>query len=94
MLREAKRSSGRLPRRRFRKWQEKGYQGLDVDFEYLGQELAEAYAQFLTLLHERLAPYGLPLIAALAPKTSADQPARSTRATTTPPSPLLATRCC
>ena len=54
--------------------QEKGYQGLDVDFEYLGQELAEAYAQFLTLLHERLAPYGLPLIAALAPKTSADQP--------------------
>ena len=56
------------------KMQEKGYQGLDVDFEYLGQELAEAYAQFLTLLHERLAPYGLPLIAALAPKTSADQP--------------------
>ncbi len=56
------------------KMREKGYQGLDVDFEYLGQELAEAYAQFLTLLHERLAPYGLPLIAALAPKTSADQP--------------------
>ena len=56
------------------KMQEKGYQGLDVDFEYLGLELAEAYAQFLTLLHERLAPYGLPLIAALAPKTSADQP--------------------
>ena len=56
------------------KMQEKGYQGLDVDFEYLGQELAEAYAQFLTLLHERLAPYGLPLIAAPAPKPSAAQP--------------------
>ena len=53
---------------------EKGYMGLDVDFEYLGRELAEAYAQFLSRLHELLAPYGLPLIAALAPKTSADQP--------------------
>ncbi|MFR7742065.1 MAG: hypothetical protein ACLU3I_01255 [Acutalibacteraceae bacterium] len=48
--------------------------GLDVDFEYLGRELAEAYAQFLSRLHGLLAPYGLPLIAALAPKTSADQP--------------------
>ena len=53
---------------------EKGYMGLDVDFEYLGRELAEAYAQFLSRLHELLAPYGLPLIAALAPKTSANQP--------------------
>ena len=56
------------------KMQEKGYMGLDVDFEYLGRELAEAYAQFLSRLHGLLAPYGLPLIAALAPKTSADQP--------------------
>ena len=56
------------------KMQEKGYMGLDVDFEYLGRELAEVYAQFLSRLHGLLAPYGLPLIAALAPKTSADQP--------------------
>ena len=56
------------------KMQEKGYMGLDVDFEYLGRELAEAYAQFLSRLHGLLAPYGLPLIAALAPKTSAAQP--------------------
>ena len=56
------------------KMQEKGYMGLDVDFEYLGRELAEAYAQFLSRLHGLLAPYGLPLTAALAPKTSADQP--------------------
>jgi len=56
------------------KMQEKGYMGLDVDFEYLGRELAEAYAQFLSRLHGLLAPYGLPLIAALAPKTAADQP--------------------
>ena len=56
------------------KMQEKGYQGLDVDFEYLGWELADAYAQFLSRLHELLTSYGLPLIAALAPKTSVDQP--------------------
>lgn len=53
--------------------QEKGYQGVDVDFEYLGAELAEEYAQFLQRLHDSLAPLGLPLIAALAPKTSAEQ---------------------
>ena len=54
--------------------QQKGYEGLDVDFEYLGRELAQSYAQFLSRLHNALAPYGLPLIAALAPKTSASQP--------------------
>lgn len=53
--------------------QQKGYGGLDVDFEYLGAELAGAYAQFLQLLHEKLAPLGLPLLAALAPKTATDQ---------------------
>lgn len=53
--------------------QEAGYAGLDVDFEYLGAELAERYAAFLRYLHTRLAPLGLPLIAALAPKTSAEQ---------------------
>ena len=52
----------------------RGYVGLDVDFEYLGAELAGAYAQFLQRLHAALAPLGYPLIAALAPKTSKDQP--------------------
>ena len=51
----------------------RGYEGLDVDFEYLGAELAAAYAEFLSYLRGRLAPYGWPLIAALAPKTSASQ---------------------
>ena len=51
----------------------RGYVGLDVDFEYLGTELAAPYAEFLSYLRGRLAPYGWPLIAALAPKTSADQ---------------------
>lgn len=52
----------------------KGYRGLDVDFEYLPPEDAGAYAAFLARLTERLAPLGLPVLAALAPKTSADQP--------------------
>ena len=53
---------------------EKGYEGLDVDFEYLGRDLAEPYVAFIQLLRDTLAPYGLPLITALAPKTSAAQP--------------------
>lgn len=53
---------------------EKGYQGLDVDFEYLPAALREAYASFITALRERLAPLGLPVLAALAPKTRPDQP--------------------
>ena len=53
---------------------EKGYEGLDVDFEYLGRDLAEPYAAFIQLLRDTLAPYGLPLTTALAPKTSAAQP--------------------
>lgn len=52
---------------------EKGYRGLDVDFEYVYGEDAEAYAEFLRELTERLNPLGYPVLAALAPKTSADQ---------------------
>lgn len=52
---------------------QKGYQGLDVDFEYLPPEDAGAYAAFLSRLSDRLRPLGLPVIAALAPKTSANQ---------------------
>lgn len=53
--------------------QEKGYQGLDVDFEYVFPEDAAAYADFLAALTRRLNPLGYPVIAAVAPKTSADQ---------------------
>ena len=54
----------------------KGYRGVDVDFEFIRGEDAEDYARFLSRLHRALAPRGLPLIAALAPKTSAEQPGR------------------
>ena len=54
----------------------KGYQGLDVDFEYLSGSDAEAYAQFISRLREALAPQNFPVIVALAPKISATQPGR------------------
>lgn len=53
--------------------QEKGYRGLDVDFEYVFPEDAAPYAAFLAALTKRLNPLGYPVIAALAPKTSATQ---------------------
>ena len=53
---------------------EKGYQGVDVDFEFLSGAYREAYVAFLQSLHGRLAPLGLPLLTALAPKTYAGQP--------------------
>ncbi len=54
----------------------KGYQGVDVDFELVRSEDAEAYAQFLSQLRQALTSRGLPLIVALAPKISANQPGR------------------
>lgn len=53
--------------------QEKGYRGLDVDFEYVFPEDAAPYAAFLAVLTKRLNLLGYPVIAALAPKTSATQ---------------------
>ena len=52
----------------------KGYEGVDVDFEYIYPDYAEAYARFVTLLRERVNALGYLLTVALAPKTSADQP--------------------
>lgn len=53
---------------------ERGYSGLDVDFEFVFSQDAEPYAAFITRLRRELAPLGYPVIVALAPKTSADQP--------------------
>lgn len=54
--------------------QSKGYRGLDVDFEFVFAEDALAYAAFIRNLANTLNPLGLPVIVALAPKTSANQP--------------------
>ena len=53
---------------------QKGYAGVDVDFEFLGAPLAEAYADFVGALRLTAAKRGGLVLAALAPKTSAAQP--------------------
>lgn len=54
--------------------QERGYTGLDVDFEFVFPQDARPYADFITRLRRELSPLGYPVIVALAPKTSATQP--------------------
>jgi len=51
----------------------RGYEVLDVDFEFVLPEDAQPYADFIARLRETLSPLGFPVIVALAPKTSADQ---------------------
>lgn len=55
---------------------QQGHRGVDVDFEFVYGEDSARYAQFLSHLRQALSPKGLPLIVALAPKTSDDQPGR------------------
>ena len=52
---------------------EKGYSGVDVDFEYIRPELGAAYAAFVTALRQELNPLGYTVLVALAPKTFAAQ---------------------
>jgi spore germination protein len=53
---------------------QKGYYGLDVDFEFLGIENALKYAEFIAFAREKLNEQGFPVLVALAPKTSVTQP--------------------
>ncbi len=52
---------------------EKGYSGLDIDFEYISAGNAEAYAELVGEFRTRLAAEGKTVIVALAPKTSPQQ---------------------
>ena len=52
----------------------KGFTGVDVDFEYLPASLAAPYAAFLSRLQDLFNPQGWFVWAALAPKTSRNQP--------------------
>lgn len=56
------------------KMEEKGYVGLDVDFEFLGKENAAPYAAFLARVTTALNARGYTVTAALAPKVRDDQP--------------------
>ncbi len=54
--------------------QRKGYQGLDIDFEYIPPEDSEGFLRFLENATTRLHAAGYPTHVDLAPKTYADQP--------------------
>ncbi|MGN0377710.1 MAG: glycosyl hydrolase family 18 protein [Suilimivivens sp.] len=53
---------------------EKGFQGVDVDFEYILPQDRIPFAAFVADLRNFLAPYGYTVSVALAPKTSDTQP--------------------
>ncbi|MCI9073145.1 MAG: LysM peptidoglycan-binding domain-containing protein [Lachnospiraceae bacterium] len=52
---------------------QKGYQGVDIDFEYILAEDREAFTDFVWQVAERMRANGYHTSVALAPKTSADQ---------------------
>lgn len=54
--------------------EEKGYAGLDIDFEYVLPEDRENFINFVRDMTNRLNEEGYTVLTALAPKTSSDQP--------------------
>lgn len=57
-----------------RTMQERGYEGLDIDFEYIRAEDRAGFAQFVEFATQVMNLFGYPVSVALAPKTSRDQP--------------------
>ncbi|MCI8660620.1 MAG: LysM peptidoglycan-binding domain-containing protein [Lachnospiraceae bacterium] len=53
--------------------QKKGYQGLDIDFEYVQSQDREAFAGFVDFTTQVMNLFGYPVSVALAPKTSRNQ---------------------
>lgn len=53
---------------------EKGYQGVDIDFEFILAEDKYSFAEFVSNVRTRINQLGYPVSVALAPKTSDDQP--------------------
>lgn len=52
---------------------QKGYAGVDIDFEYVLAEDSEKFAEFISLVRKVMNPFGWQVSVALAPKTSRDQ---------------------
>lgn len=52
---------------------QKGYRGLDIDFEYILSQDRDAFTDFVRYLREAVNELGYPTSVALAPKTSAEQ---------------------
>lgn len=65
---------GNLIRQLVETVQEKGFRGVDIDFEYILAEDAEAFAEFVGNVRLAINEIGYPVSVALAPKTSDDQP--------------------
>lgn len=53
---------------------EKGFQGVDIDFEYILASDRVAFAEFVSQVRTAINALGYPVTVALAPKTSDDQP--------------------
>lgn len=53
--------------------QEKGFYGVDIDFEYIKAEDRDAFTDFVRYITEAVHSLGYPVSVALAPKTSAAQ---------------------
>lgn len=53
--------------------EEKGFGGIDLDFEYILPQDRVAYADFVANVRDQAAPRGYHVSVALAPKTSSDQ---------------------
>lgn len=53
--------------------EERGFEGLDIDFEYVLASDREAFVDFVAYMKEAVGTLGYPLSVALAPKTSATQ---------------------
>lgn len=54
--------------------EQKGFVGVDVDFEYTLAKDRDAFTSFVARLRERLNVYGYTVSVCLAPKTSSEQP--------------------
>ncbi|MBE6695759.1 MAG: LysM peptidoglycan-binding domain-containing protein [Ruminococcaceae bacterium] len=52
---------------------EKGYNGVDLDFEYIGKSYANEYTDFIKKLRQKLCPEGYYVFVDLPPKTSEEQ---------------------
>lgn len=57
-----------------RTMQERKFEGLDLDFEYVERDDREGYAEFVRKVTAIMNQFGYEVTVALAPKTSADQP--------------------